>query len=46
MNGASGRFRVMAGPATTAFRDNHVVVLLCRGQDLVLDHHTCLERGA
>ena len=46
MNGASGRVRVMAGPATTAFGDHHVVVLLCRGQDLVLDHRTCRERDA
>lgn len=46
MVGVSGRFRVMAGPATSVLRNVPVVVLLCMGRDPVWDHRIHRERGA
>jgi len=46
MVGVSGRFREKAGPATTASRNVHVVVLLCIWPDPVPDHRTYRERCA
>jgi hypothetical protein len=46
MDRASGRFRALAGPATTARHDVRVVALLCRWQRRGLDQGSHRERFA